>query len=271
MLGIVKYPRTTHLVGSALQTGDDRDRLSMNALRGRGTLRFEEKIDGANSAISFDPETGDMVLQSRGHALTGGGRERQFDMLKTWAAVHEQAFRSILGQRYVMYGEWTAAVHSLYYDLLPHFFHEFDVFDRERNVFLSTPARRRLLEGSPVTSVPIVHEGWIADRDLHALVKPSLYRSADWRDNLFKAALASGLDPQRFSSEIDGDDLSEGLYLKHEYDDLGIVVGRYKYVRASFVQRIVDAGVHWSARPIVFNELAPGVDIFATPGVGLQP
>ena len=34
----------------------------------------EEKIDGANSAVSFDGDGG-LLLQSRGHYLTGGYRE----------------------------------------------------------------------------------------------------------------------------------------------------------------------------------------------------
>ena len=53
-------------------------------------LVIEEKVDGANSAISFD-STGSIRLQSRGHYLVGGARERHFDLLKTWANVHATA------------------------------------------------------------------------------------------------------------------------------------------------------------------------------------
>ena len=52
-----------------------------------------------------------------------------------------------------------------------------------------------------------------------------------------------------------------GLYLKHEDD--GKVLGRYKWVRASFLSAVVDSGSHWLARRIVPNRLAPGVDLFA--------
>jgi hypothetical protein len=34
-------------------------------------VTVEEKVDGANAAISFSPD-GQMLLQSRGHYLTGG-------------------------------------------------------------------------------------------------------------------------------------------------------------------------------------------------------
>ena len=52
----------------------------------------------------------------------------------------------------------------------------------------------------------------------------------------------------------------EGLYFKVEED--GRVVGRYKYVRASFLTRVLDSGSHWLTRPIVPNGLADGVDLF---------
>lgn len=261
---ILKYPRTTHLTGSALQRGDEPDRMSMTALRARGVCRFEEKIDGANCGVSFAADGGAgpaMILQCRGHALTGGAGERQFNLFKAWAQTHERALRDILGRRYIMYSEWMFALHSVYYDCLPHYFNEYDIYDRERQVFLSTPVRHAMLAGSPIVSVPVVHEGWVADKDVPSLVKPSLYKTENWRTSLEISARAAQVDPATLA--VDTEDLAEGLYLKQEDDAAGIVIGRYKYVRPSFVQRILDGGVHWKARPIVENKLAPGVDIFA--------
>jgi hypothetical protein len=261
---ILKYPRTSHLVGSALQRGDEPDRVSMAALRSRGVCRFEEKIDGANCGVSFAADGGPtaaMVLQCRGHALTGGAGERQFNLFKAWAQTHERALRDILGRRYIMYAEWMFALHSVYYDCLPHYLNEYDIYDRERQVFLATPIRHAMLAGSPIVSVPVVHEGWVADKALPSLVKPSLYKTRDWRRSLEIAARAARVDVAALA--VDMEDLAEGLYLKQEDDAAGVVIGRYKYVRPSFVQRILDGGVHWKARPIVENQLAPGVDIFA--------
>jgi hypothetical protein len=261
---ILKYPRTPHLTGSALQRGDEPDRVSMTALRARGICRFEEKIDGANCGVSFVAEGGAgaaMILQCRGHVLTGGAGERQFDLFKAWAQTHERALRDILGRRYIMYAEWMFALHSVYYDCLPHYFNEYDIYDRERQAFLSTPVRHAMLAGSPIVSVPVVHEGWVSDKDVPALVQPSLYKTADWRRSLEMSARAARVDPATLA--VDTEDLAEGLYLKQEDDAAGVVIGRYKYVRPSFVQRILDGGVHWKARPIVENQLAGGVDIFA--------
>ena len=44
-----------------------------------------------------------------------------------------------------MYGEWLYAKHSIYYDKLPHYFLEFDIFDREQKIFLDTETRHNLL------------------------------------------------------------------------------------------------------------------------------
>ncbi len=71
MAELVKYPRTAHLEGSRLQPGDeDLEAVPFEDVRGL-PLVVEEKLDGANAALSFDEE-GDLLLQSRGHFLTGG-------------------------------------------------------------------------------------------------------------------------------------------------------------------------------------------------------
>lgn len=61
-----KYPRTRHIRGSRLQKGDfDLSAAPFSELAGRH-LVVEEKLDGANTGISFGPG-GELRLQSRGH------------------------------------------------------------------------------------------------------------------------------------------------------------------------------------------------------------
>ncbi|HEY4221839.1 MAG TPA: RNA ligase family protein, partial [Myxococcota bacterium] len=87
---ITKFPRTAHIEGSALQHGDhDVATVSFAELAGV-PLVIEEKIDGANAGLWFDDD-GALVLQSRGHALVGGARERHFDGFKAWAREREAA------------------------------------------------------------------------------------------------------------------------------------------------------------------------------------
>ena len=165
-LSILKYPRTPHLEGSRLQPGDeDLSQIRFSEIAGRH-LVVEEKCDGANAAISFSDE-GEMFLQSRGHYLTGGYRERHFNLMKQWASVHRDAFYQVLGSRYLMYGEWMYAKHTVFYDALPHYFLEFDIYDRTQGIFLDTPSRRKLTEKLPIVSVPVLSEG-VFSKQLHA-------------------------------------------------------------------------------------------------------
>jgi len=262
---IFKYPRTRHIEGSRLQYGDSADDQSFAELKGR-RLVVEEKVDGANCAVSF--KNGKLHLQSRGHYLTGGGRERHFALLKSWAACHADAFHAVLGERYIMYGEWLYAKHTVFYDALPHYFMEFDVLDQETGVYLSTKRRQKLLQGLPIMPVPVLQDR--AFESLEAvtdLVKPSLYKTSNWREVLADAAMQSNSRLDFVEKQTEDSDLAEGLYIKLEEE--GVVKDRFKFVRADFVQAILDGDSHWHERPILPNRLAEGVDIFA-PQLGLK-
>lgn len=258
---LIKYPRTQHLAGSRVQPGDeDLPSVSLAQLDGEH-LVVEEKLDGANVGIGFTPD-GELLLQSRGHFLTGGRRERQFDLLKKWANSHRQALWERLGSRYVAYGEWLYAKHTIFYDRLPHYFVEFDVFDREASEFLSTDRRSALWHRGPVVSVPVLWTGRTPRReDLEALVSRTPYKSDRWRDRLLEVARASAIPESRAQADTDPTDDMEGLYIKVERD--GRVTRRLKLVRSSFSARVRDSESHWMTRPILPNQLADEADIFA--------
>ncbi len=257
---IAKYPRTRHLEGSALQPGDeDLEQVAWSSLAG-AHLVIEEKVDGANAGVSFT-SGGELRLQSRGHYLTGGPRERHFARFKSWAACHRDALWECLGSRYLMYGEWLFAKHTIFYDALSHYLLEFDVLDRERGEFLDTPRRRALLRGSPVVSVAVLRQG--PGRELPepaAMVGPSLYKSASWEERLRAEAERRGLDAERAIAETDPSGDAEGLYVKVEAG--GRVVERLKWIRASFSSAVATSGSHWLSRPILPNLLRHGVDVF---------
>ena len=263
---IVKYPRTRHLEGSRLQIGDDANDKPVSELAGED-LVVEEKLDGSNTAVSFGPDDA-LRLQSRGHFLTGGGRERHFDLFKTWASVHQAGLFAALGRRYIMYGEWLYAKHTVFYDRLPHYFMEFDVFDRNTETFLCTRERQNLLKGLPIMPVPVLYQGNIRSvADINRLVGKSLYKTSDWREALASAAEDSGSRVDMVDRQTDDSDLAEGLYVKLERN--GVVEQRFKFVRDDFVQTLQDSGGHWLDRPVLPNQLGAGVDIFA-PTLGVQ-
>ena len=255
---IIKYPRTPHIQGSRLQPGDeDLRQRPFSDIAGKHVV-LEEKIDGANSAISFTDD-GELRLQSRGHFLTGGYRERHYDLMKQWGAVHKDRLYEVLGHRYIMYGEWMYAKHSIYYDALPHYFMEFDVLDRENGKFLDTPSRHELLKDLPICHVPELASGVFNNMDeVLKYLGDSRYITDVHVEHLREDAEKLGLDADRVCRETDESRLMEGIYIKVEED--GEVVDRMKYVRASFLQTVEESQSHWLDRPIVPNRITKTID-----------
>jgi len=263
MKQIFKYPRTQHIFGSKLQKGDeDLVNVPFEQISGRNII-VEEKVDGANSGISLVDD--ELMLQSRGHYLTGGYRERHFDLLKTWANNWSYQFKELLGERYVMYSEWLYAKHTVYYDSLPHYNMEFDIFDIQKEVFLDTPSRQKMLKNYPfIHSVKVLFEGKIDNvEQLHDMVKQSHFITDDKLVNLNKELILQNQQKNvsKIIEQTDNSDLMEGIYIKVEED--GIVKERYKFVRQGFLQVVDDSETHWLDRPIIPNKLKGSInDLF---------
>ena len=238
----VKYPRTPHLFGSR-GTTDDKHLGDADSARflGDRSLIVEEKLDGTNVGIHFGPG-GRMALQCRGHLITEG-MHPQYDLFKQWAAVKRPVLEGILEDRFILFGEWVYAKHSVLYRRLPHYFFEFDVYDKRAGAFLDLGRRLALLEGTGLQTVPVIHTGSL-DRD----------------------RLAALIGPSRFDGQFDNpltgrpDDLMEGLYLRTEAG--GVVTGRAKYVRPEFVEK-VKRSEHWQHQAMVPNRLDDGADIWS--------
>ena len=260
MSQIFKYPRTAHIEGSKLQPGDeDMINLPFEKIKGRNIV-IEEKVDGANSGISYYDK---LLLQSRGHYLTGGYRERHFDLFKTWANNWSNQFKDVLGERYVMYGEWLFAKHTVFYDKLPHYWMEFDIYDTETETYLDTPRRQEMLKSLPfVESVKVLFEGKLENKeDLYKYITKSYFITDNYKDTLTNLSKDQGLDSSKILNETDLSGLMEGLYIKVEEN--GIVEERYKFVRNEFLTTVTDSETHWIDRPIIPNQLEGNInDLF---------
>jgi hypothetical protein len=238
----VKYPRTPHLFGSR-GTDDDKHMGAADSHRFLADLSLivEEKLDGTNVGIHFTRE-GTMVLQCRGHLITEG-MHPQYDLFKQWGAVKRQILEDRLADRFILFGEWVYARHSVLYRRLPHYFFEFDIYDEECGDFLSLERRRALLEGTGIHTVPVLHVGSLDREQLGALIGPS-----------------------RFDSDFDNplthrtDHLMEGLYLRTEADE--VVTGRAKFVRPEFIEKIKQSE-HWQYQTMTVNRLEEGADIWS--------
>jgi hypothetical protein len=236
---MAKQPRTVHLdsSGRAASTG-----AAFRAVAGRH-LVVEEKVDDSHLSLAF--KDGQLTFAHRGNPLSG---EREFAPVQAWAYSVLPELQRALGERYELHGGSLYAKHTVFYDALPHYFLEYDVYDQEEGCWLSTPRRRELLTGVPVHSVAVLHEGALDSlAALTALLGPSHYKSPAWREAL--AAAHGAGDTQ----ETDDSDYGEGLYVKIEEE--GRVVARYKWVRPGFLNTLLDSGSHWRARPLVANRL----------------
>ncbi len=218
------YPRTLHLGSSG--GGKSKHSAPMSTVAG-AHLVVEEKVDGSHAGLCFDDDA-NLVLFHRNTILGSPPHEAEFRPLYKLARLHMDTLWETLQTCYVLYGEWALLTHSVYYDALPAYFLEDDIYDRERAAFLSTPARKTLLAELPPefsSSVHVLATGvFDSEEELAAHVGHSQYRS----------------------SKQDVSVVSEGLYIKHEED--GIVKGRYKWVRESFVEHIKSAK-HWQSQP----------------------
>jgi len=258
---IFKYPRTRHLEGSREQAGDeDLKCVKFDEIQGK-YLVLEEKVDGANCGISFG-EDGKMFLQSRGHFLNGGYGERQFDLFKLWAGCFEDRLCRLLEDRYVMYGEWLYAKHTVFYDRLPHYFMEFDIFDKKEGRFFSTRKRREFLREAPfIQSVRVLTEGYFeTSEEIKKWIGPSLFISKEPEENLRAQCQKNKADADLAIRQTDLTGIMEGIYIKVEDGDY--VTDRLKFVRGSFLNTILDSESHWVNRPIIPNRLADGIDLF---------
>ena len=238
----IKYPRTPHLCGSR-GTDDDKHlgtEESASFIADR-SLIVEEKLDGTNVGIHFT-SVGRMVLQCRGHEITAG-MHPQYDLFKQWAMAKRSHLESLLLDEFILFGEWLYAKHSVHYRRLPHYFFEFDIYDKTRGEFLDLDRRVAMLDGTGIHTVPVIHRGAATLETLRGLIGPSRFDSI-------------------FDNPTTGrpDNLMEGLYLRTEGE--GRVTGRAKLVRLEFVEKVKQSE-HWQHQALVPNLLARNAEIWS--------
>jgi hypothetical protein len=236
-----KYPRTPHLFGSK-GTDDDKHlgRQESEKFIADPSLIVEEKIDGTNVGIHFD-RNGELLLQCRGHEITAG-MHPQYDLFKQWASVKADTLKTLLGETFVLYGEWMYARHSIHYRALTHYFFEFDIYDKSTGSFLDLDTRQKMLADTGLQTVPVLHRGAVRPEGLRILIGESKF------DSIFENPVSGKPDK-----------LMEGLYLRTEKN--GVVTGRAKLVRPEFVEKLKQSD-HWQHQVMFPNQLAAEVDIW---------
>ncbi len=221
-----KFPSTPHLAtmqgvdirGDKVLTESERDEFLTHE------LTVEEKVDGANLGLSFDAN-GNIRAQNRGTYLhlPGSG---QWKKLGEWLALHTDALFEHLSDRYILFGEWCYARHSIYYDRLPDWFLAFDIYDREACRFLATARRDQLLDEMHISKVPDIARGRFTYPGIQELLSQSKLT----------------------------DQPAEGIYLRIDHGDW--LEQRAKLVRPAFIQAVEQ---HWSRSAIRPNRLTHDV------------
>ncbi len=217
-----KFPSTPHL--ATLPGVDIRgDKVLSKSKREeflQHDLVIEEKVDGANFGISFDSE-GNIRSQNRGAYLhlPGSG---QWKKLGEWLTPRIDALFEHLSDRYILFGEWCYAQHSVPYNRLPDWFLGFDLYDKQSGRFLSSSRRDELFKKMRIAQVPIIARGRFTFPELKKLLSQS---------NLT-------------------DQPAEGLYFRFDQNDW--LAKRAKLVRPAFIQSVEQ---HWSRSAIKPNRL----------------
>ena len=222
-MSFFKFPRTPHLfVIPGLDIRDDKVVPESEAEKFyKSPVIVEEKVDGANVGISF--ENNELKFQNRGNYILSGGQP-QFEPIWDWGYKRLHQLSDILQDRYIVFGEWCYAEHSIHYTRLPDWFIGFDVYDRMERMFLPVVNRNRFFDLCNITPVPLLGEKKLSKTDIIRLV------------NNEQSRLGGGL--------------LEGVYIRLESKNM--LVARAKVVRKDFIQ---DIGEHWSKKRLVKNEL----------------
>lgn len=220
-----KFPATPHLAllgegavrGDKVMSGQERDEF----LRHR--LVVEEKVDGANVGISFGA-SGEIRIQNRGAYLLEP-YSGQWKRLAEWLSPRTDLLFERLADRYILFGEWCYAQHSIFYEKLPDWFLGFDIFDKVHIKFFSCRRRDTMFLDLDIVGVPRIKEGHFSLDVLQELFLPSFL----------------------------GDTPAEGLYMRWDSSDW--LEKRAKLVRPKFLQSITG---HWSRGTLKANRLQVG-------------
>ena len=80
-------------------------------------------------------------------------------------------------------------------------------------------------------------------KEITSLLKKSNFKSDKYKRNIKKQCEEYGLNYELVEKQTDTTDLMEGIYIKVENEEE--VIDRFKYVRSSFLNTILDSETHW--------------------------
>lgn len=249
---LCKYSRTSHLfhTGGTAVSSDDLvlTKDEMTLFESQKEVIIEEKVDGANFALSLCSDGSTVMAQNRSKYISSGDHA-QFGPVDSWIEENHNSIREILtsaGERnatqgLILYGEWVVAKHSIPYDRLPGYFIAFDIYDRKEKRFYSRKRFHEVMFGTGIPVVPTI-----------AVLDTSIFKSDKSRIELYLKELLNT------SSQFRSDGgFVEGIVLRvdEEEHDRGArwLQDKVKLVRPDFVAGCSEG--HWSRRDIEKNRI----------------
>ena len=150
----------------------------------------------------------------------------------------------MLEDRFILFGEWVYARHSVHYRRLPHYFFEFDIYDKQEARFPRPGTTARA-----------------ARRDRHPHGARSSIAARSTREQL-RGPDRPVTVRQRVREPVHGaHGQPDGGALPANRGE-GRVTGRAKFVRPEFVEKVKQSE-HWQHQAMVPNLLAEGAEIWS--------
>ena len=167
------------------------------------------------------------LFQNRSHFVTSQS-STQWKTLDIWIEQHQSDLFKVLEEpgKYILFGEWLYAKHSIHYTNLPGYFIAFDIFDLKQGQFLSVVQRDQILSNTTIPIVTRLGNGKYTLDQLKQMLKTQ-------QSSFYNGPL-------------------EGLYFR--IDNNQFLKERAKAVRSDFLG--VDNGEeveHWSKKQLVKN------------------
>ncbi|PWN52514.1 phosphatases II, partial [Violaceomyces palustris] len=163
------------------------------------------------------------------HILDLGAASPDDLVLDGWMERHREDLYKVLDrgnqdfpERWILFGEWMAAVHSIHYTHLPSLFLAYDIYDRKEGIFLTHHEMVKALSETEIPTVPLL----------------SITREIPTARELV------GMTQER-SRFLEG--RREGIYVRIE--DGSRVKSRGKVVREDFIA----GNVHWTKNLLSWN------------------
>lgn len=138
----------------------DIERIKENNVNGFGKgdyIFIQEKIDGANAAIRYDPETDTIIAQSRKNIL---GLENNLRGFWEWTqTLDKELVKSVLGNNLIAFCEWLVPHSVKYPEEKYNHAYFYDVYNTETESYLPQNVVKEIVSKLGLTYIPVFYEG----------------------------------------------------------------------------------------------------------------